>query len=217
MSLCWNCGYDREGVAQPAMFVDVAPTGITACTRCRYDLQGNPEATRCPECGEPVPWADCERCGARASRWLMADGCPACRATAAGVAFIPEVELKVYTHCPECQYDLRGLPEGSDCPECGRQVAQGVYETVEVPTLLKPDTLAARKRIRRFWGRLLVIMLFGMVPVAMLTVFLSETASETGAVVFCVSWGLGLFVCMIRFVTALDPTTNRDTVDRHTR
>lgn len=28
---------------------------------------------------------------------------------------------RLHGHCPACEYDLRGLPAGSPCPECGRK------------------------------------------------------------------------------------------------
>lgn len=108
MALCWNCGHDRAGVAQPAMFVHEVDVDTSVCAACQYDLKGNPEATACPECGEPVPWEDCEVCGVRTSRFVMSHGCPACKAAAEGRAFMPEVQRKQYPACPECQYDFHG-------------------------------------------------------------------------------------------------------------
>ncbi|MFI4862372.1 MAG: hypothetical protein ACIAXF_17035 [Phycisphaerales bacterium JB063] len=154
MELCWSCGHDREGVAQPALFVDVPEAGVVICTRCAYDLQGNPEAERCPECGEPVPWEDCAACGTRGSRLTMTHGCLVCEAEAAGHVFVPVVERKVRTHCPRCAYDMHGLPENNACPECGLEAPQVVYDTVVEPRISRSINY---KPLLRFLVSVLVV------------------------------------------------------------
>ena len=92
MDLCWACGHDREGQMHPTVFVEPVEVDLTRCGVCEYPLKGNPDATHCPECGEPVPWLDCADCGARAPRVQMEHGCPACRAAKTGQAFEPVVQ-----------------------------------------------------------------------------------------------------------------------------
>jgi ubiquinone/menaquinone biosynthesis C-methylase UbiE len=48
--LCWNCGSDREGVADPAFEPAIAFHPV--CEMCGYLLVGLSE-NRCPECGHP--------------------------------------------------------------------------------------------------------------------------------------------------------------------
>ncbi len=180
MGLCWNCGHDREGVAQPAMFIDAVDTDTSRCSRCAYELKGNPDALACPECGEPVPWVDCDACGVRTCRAAMADGCPVCRAKADGLAFVPEVVRKALSHCPQCRYDLRGLDEVRDCPECGRKIGQGVYDTV-VTAVQSSD-----RRISSFVMSFVLMLVFCVLfPLGLLIVFgLSLLAVNGGAVLF---------------------------------
>lgn len=213
MSLCWNCGHDKEGVPQPAMFVDVAPRDITVCTYCRYDLHGNLEAERCPECGELVPWEDCAACGVRTSRAAMVDGCPACRAVEAGLAFIPEVELKKHTHCPQCRYELRGLPGGTDCPECGYVVSHGVYDTLMEPRNGGPGF--SWPTIRTL---LLMLLLFLSFPTALIVFFLSIVWMSEGLVwagiLLIVLWVISMMGCIILAHMAPDTNSTRDDADR---
>lgn len=217
MDLCWNCGHDREGVAQPALFVDKAPSDITICAQCRYDLKGNPDATDCPKCGDTVPWADCPACGVRASRWLIAEGCPACLAAAAGVTFIPEVEMKSLTHCPRCRYDLRGLPEGNDCPECGWQIAEGAYDTLTMEGESSPVSIESLRRRRWYWLLLIFLLLPGMLVVFLTNKFFVDHGYEELGTILVLFWVVGLFVCIIQLVLSSQPKRDRDDVGNPSR
>lgn len=196
MDLCWNCGHDREGVAHPSIFVEPVFVDLTRCGRCEYPLKGNPDATHCPECGEPVPWMDCPDCGVRASRLEMAEGCPACKAAKTGQLFIPEVGKKQVLNCPECQYDLTGRPDCAACPECGAPIDRGRYETI-----FTDESESTRLSTRKSLG-VWVVLLIMWFPIGILLFYVLMILGDQGweelAVIVGVFWFVFLIICAMQ-------------------
>ncbi|MEM9414213.1 MAG: hypothetical protein AAGA29_01890 [Planctomycetota bacterium] len=206
MALCWNCGYDREGVAQPAMFVDEVDVDTSVCATCLYDLKGNPDATACPECGEPVPWADCDVCGVRSSRSAMAYGCPACKATVEKRAFKPEVQRYRHTHCPSCRSDLRQALDAKACPDCGVTLPAESYDTPQqdAPILATSADQMRLSKHKRIWFIVCLLMILPGFPLAAaMATWLHHVVSEqagTGVIAF---WCIFMLVSIINFLRAL--------------
>lgn len=206
MALCWNCGHDREGVAQPAMFVDEVDVDTSFCAECLYDLKGNPDATACPECGEPVPWEDCDVCGVRSSRAAMSFGCPACKATAERRAFEPEVHRYRHSHCPACRSDLQQTPDAKVCPACGVALPAESYDTpqqVEQLPVTNMGEMTLSKR-RRVWFLVCLLMFLpGILVAAAAAAWLHDAVSQeagTGVIAF---WCIFMLVSVINFLRAL--------------
>lgn len=208
MDLCWQCGYDRKGNANPSIFVEPIAIDLTRCGACRYSLKGNSEATHCPECGEPVPWVDCPECGVRGSRLSFEGGCPACRAVDTDVGFEPEVEV-VGVHdregrCRGCGYDMRGRLDAEACPECGFKPAGEMYDTrvVEKPDAEKGEREAESKGVK-FW---FVVWLW-LFPAGLVALVFWKLLSEMGyafaSLVILAVWVVSLGLCTIQLLVDL--------------
>ena len=114
--------------------------------------------------------------------------------------------------CPECDYDLGGLPYAHNCPECGIQYDENIFDLqvwlAESSASRRFDSLAYLVLIlvfgwlfvfRRAWilSHFLVVMMAGFVAFGVaevLTRFFSKRRKHGNAKVLCTPDGLSLRV-----------------------
>lgn len=209
MDLCWHCGRDRLGGLNPKDFVNQVDIDLSRCTACEYTLKGNAGATQCPECGEPVPWIDCEACGVRASRAEMADGCPACKIAETGVSFDSEVTLLGIAgadgFCRQCEYDMHALPDAESCPECGFRPDREIFETamrdsseLEFEVVKSHQSQAVSRRLVAIF----IVLFFGGCFLSVVTQSLYDSNQNASAHAFILLWLVTLFFLVIELVRA---------------
>lgn len=207
MELCWNCGRDRQGELEPADFVNQVDVDLSRCTACEYLLKGNDGAKCCPECGEPVPWIDCEKCGVRGSRAEMADGCPACEIAETGVSFDREVAVLGVAGadglCRQCEYDMRMLPNAESCPECGFRPGQETFETVQVESVETENDVGQRRHSQSVGRRLnaiFVVLLLGGCFISVIAQLFYESGQDDIAAIFITLWAITLAFLVIDLI-----------------
>lgn len=207
MELCWNCGRDRQGALDPADFVNQVDVDLSRCTSCEYLLKGNDGAKCCPECGEPVPWIDCEKCGVRGSRADMIGGCPACRIAETGVSFNHEVAVLGVAGadglCRQCEYDMRMLPNAESCPECGFRPDQETFETLQAESTDSESDSDNREQsdsVSRRLVAILVVLLLGGCFISVLTQIFYDSGQDDIATIFIVLWAATLGILVIDLI-----------------
>ena len=207
MELCWSCGRDRDGKLDPADFINQVDVDVTRCTACEYLLKGNTDATVCPECGEPVPWIECETCGVRGSRAEMIDGCPACKIADTGVTFDREVTRLGIAgpdgRCRQCEYDMRALPDAQSCPECGFKPDRETFETLhrvssksQSVSTGSPHSQGVSRRI----VAILVVLLLGGCFVSVVTQIFYDSGQDAASSIFIMLWLVTLAILVIDLI-----------------
>ena len=210
MELCWSCGRDREGDLDPADFINQIDVDVTRCTACEYLLKGNSDATRCPECDEPVPWIECEQCGVRGSRAEMIGGCPACRIADTGVTFDHAVSRLGIAdsdgQCRQCGYDMHALPNATSCPECGFQADHEVYDSARIDPVEKVLSASVRRHAQFVNSRLIAFGAVFFLGGCLLTGFMShlfDNGNVIGAYALLTLWLLPLAILFVELGRAV--------------
>ncbi|MCH7591627.1 MAG: protein kinase [Planctomycetes bacterium] len=193
-SWLWFC----RSVIRPRLRAQLVAKGIPICVPCGYNLRGQVDP-RCPECGTAFDekLLSAARVAPKttpASTYFdrlseIADDKRGTQSPRAGTreaacasAEVDEVPSSNDISCIHCGYNLRGLPGGGRCPECGTEVARSSHGN-----LLSAADPAWLARVLR--GQALAYA--GCVALLVRFVFSSVTASGSSLATWAIVDSLG--------------------------